>query len=64
MSGTETEVAQRLEGQRTVEFEMRYNLAMTNKVRLTWQSRTFDVLSVRDVDEMHHTMIITCREVI
>lgn len=62
-SGGETEAGARVEGRNVEKFRTRYP-SITNKNRVTWNSRTFDVLHVSDPGELHREYIVTCEEVL
>lgn len=63
LSGSEVNEAQALEGRVDHEVHIRYRASVTPKQRLIHRTRTLEIVSVRDVDEMQRELVLMCREV-
>lgn len=48
--GKESEYGHQTEGVQRYEFEVRYRSGITPKDRVVWDSRTFDIIAVRNLD--------------
>ena len=46
----------------THRIKMRYVAGLTNKMRLVFGTRTFDILDIDNVEERNVEMILTCKE--
>ena len=46
-----------------VVFEIRYVAGITNKMRVSWDSRLFDIQSIENVDERNKKLLLTTEEV-
>jgi len=64
MQGRESFVASQDLAERTVRFRIRYLAGITPKMRVSYDSRTFDIQSVVNREERNRETHILCREVI
>lgn len=63
-SGREYLQAAALQSDVTHRVELRYLAAVTPKCRITWGSRTLEIMSVADVEERGRMTVLMCREVL
>ena len=63
VSGAETDIASELVGTVTHKIKMRYRAGLTANNRLTYDSRTFEIISSRNWQERGIFLEVLCREV-
>lgn len=63
LTGREQILAMQTEMERPHRFTCRYRADLTGSTRLLYGSRTFDVVSVVDVEERHRELVIMAEEV-
>jgi SPP1 family predicted phage head-tail adaptor len=57
-------MAAREQGKNTILFTIRYVTGITSQMRVIYKSRTFEILSVINDDELNKTLTIVGREVV
>ncbi|MGA2035875.1 MAG: phage head closure protein [Thermoguttaceae bacterium] len=62
LSGSESWVSQEQQELSSHQINMRYQPRITPKMYATYQGRTFNFTSVRDLDEMHEELEILAKE--
>lgn len=65
MGGREGLIAAQVFGQRTVKFILDYDSlvgSITTKMRISWNSRTFDIVDVENIDEENREVVLTGKE--
>ena len=62
--GREFVNARQLNAELTHVLRLRYDSTLTPQHRITWDSRVFNILSVRDVNERTHEMRVDCKEAV
>jgi len=60
--GVELFNAQEVIPEVTHEVHMRYNSTITPRMQFVFDGRTFDILGVRTIDEIHHEMVLNAKE--
>jgi SPP1 family predicted phage head-tail adaptor len=60
--GDELFTAQQVVPEITHEVTIRYNSIITPKMQFVFSGRTFNVLSIKAIDEIHHEMILKVKE--
>lgn len=63
LSGRELEMAKQIHDEITVRIWIRYRSGVIPEMRVSWSSRTFDVLSVLNTAERDIKMQLMCREI-
>jgi SPP1 family predicted phage head-tail adaptor len=63
LSGRELEMAKQLHDEISVRMWIRYRSGVAPEMRVSWDSRTFDVVSVLNTAERDIKMQLMCREV-
>ncbi len=64
-TGRESVEGQQIIGSRIIRFTLPYDSvtdAITTKMRISWDSRTFDIQDVENVDERNREVFLTCLE--
>jgi len=61
-SGREVVAQREVLAEMTHVLKIRYRPGVTAKMRFVYGSRTFDILSVRDMNEGHVEMLLDCKE--
>jgi len=64
LRGTEALVAQQVKATLSHKVRLRYDLRIIMGCRIKYGSRTFQINSIRDVDEKHEEMETICSEVV
>lgn len=64
LSGREYWAAQQVSAERAVEFHTRYLSGVVPKMRVSYNSRTFDIKSVINVEERNRELILVTEEVV
>lgn len=62
--GREYWAAQQVNAERTVKFHIWYRSGVTPKMRVSYDSRTFDIKSVINVNERNRELVLMCEEVV
>lgn len=64
ISGNERyiEAAAQLLAEATIRFRIRYREDVTHQMRVSWRSRTFDILEVRNVEGRDRETYLLCKE--
>lgn len=62
LEGREAEIAQGVQPIATHKITMRDDGQVTPETRIVWNSRTFNIVEVRRIDERGHEMQLTARE--
>ena len=65
IGGREALLARQVFGQRTIKFVIPYDTTgdgITTKMRITWDSRTFDIQDKENIDERNREIILICLE--
>ena len=63
IGGAEGFTGDRERAARRVTFELRYTSGVTPKMRVSWDSRIFDILSVSNIDERNRELQLLTEEV-
>ena len=61
-TGNERYVNQQIVAESTHEITIRYCAGIKPTMRVLYGNRTFDILNVRDIEERHIEMRLTCKE--
>lgn len=62
--GREYWAAQQINAERTVRFRIRYRSGVTPKMRVSYDSRVFDIKSAINVNERGRELVLMCEEVV
>lgn len=63
ISGREYFSSQQVNSEITARIRIRYLPGVTSKMRISYDSRLFDIQSVIDIDEQHRELHFMCKEV-
>ena len=64
LEGREYWAAQQVNAERTTKFRIRYRSGVVPKMRVSYDSRTFDIVSVVNVEERDRELVLMCEEVV
>jgi SPP1 family predicted phage head-tail adaptor len=62
LRGRELMEARQVHAEVTHAIEIRYYPGLTAKDHITWNSRTFEIIEVRNLHERNHQMSLLCKE--
>jgi len=63
-TGREFRTAQQVNAEITIVFRIRYLKSVTPKMRISWDSRIFDIESIVNIMEKNEQLLLNCKEVL